>query len=580
MATSGSKSITPAKHLTLEFSWNRTGVSDTNNTSTVSWKLQLITDAYASISSSANKKWSVTVNGSKYSGTNTIGINASTTKTLASGSTTIAHNNDGTKTFSYSFSQEFGINFSGAYIGTQSASGTGTLDSIARKALITAAPNFNDEDNPTINYTNPLGNSATKIEVCISLTGSTDDISYREVSKTGTSYTFNLTLAERNRLRDATLTSTTRTVHFFIQTTVNGSTIRHSVPRQLTIVNCTPTVTGTVKDINQNALALTGDASKLIKGYSIAQIDISAQPRKRATIDGYAAYLDNNVVGVTASATVQAVSSSNFKLGAVDSRGLWGYYTPSLTLIDYKALTCGLDCGIPSAEGSVSLSITGNYFNGSFGAVSNTLTVQYRYKADDGTYVSWITVTPTISGNTYSAQFNVTGLDYQKAYTFQARALDEVITDGILSGEVKIKTSPIFDWSATDFNFNVPIYYMGDTKLCYEAGDTITFSNYSACWAGFVTSAGKEATFTIPLSKPILATGATISGTVICRSNGNYLDSTTGISIPDSTKFSYDTKISETGIYVHLSYNAAIPNAQNNGAFVAVPSGTFSITLS
>ena len=121
---------------------------------------------------------------------------------------------------------------------------------------------------------------------------------------------------------------------------------------------------------------------------------------------------------------------------------------------------------------------------------------------------------------------------------------------------------------------------MGDTKLCYEAGDTITFSDYGACWAGFVTSAGKEATFTIPLSKPILATGATISGTVICRSNGNYLDSTTGISIPDSTKFSYDTKISETGIYVHLSYNAAIPNAQNNGAFVAVPSGTFSITLS
>ena len=580
MATSGSKSITPANYLTLKFSWNRTSVSDTNNTSTVSWKLQLITDKNAYISSSASKKWSVTVNGSKYSGTNTLGINASSTKTLASGSTVIAHNSDGTKTFSYSFSQEFGINFNGTNIGTQSASGTGTLDTIARRATITAAPNFNDEDNPTISYTNPLGNSATKVEVCISLTGSAADIPYREVSKTGTSYTFNLTTAERDKLRDATLTSTTRTVRFYIQTTVNGSILRHSVERQFTVINCTPTVTGTVKDINQNAVALTGDESKLIKGYSVAQIDISAQPKKRATIDRYEAYLDNKVVGVNASTTLQAVSSANFKLGAVDSRGLWGYYTPSLTLIDYKALTCGLDCGIPNAGGSVSLSITGNYFNGSFGAVSNTLTVQYRYKADDGAYVSWITVTPTISGNTYSAQFNVTGLDYQKAYTFQARALDEVITDGIVSGEVKIKTSPIFDWSATDFNFNVPIYYKGDTKLCYEAGDTITFDNYVACWAGFVTTAGKEAIFTIPLSKPILATGATISGTVICRSNGNYLESTTGISIPDSTKFSYNTKISETGICVRLLYKAAIPNAQNNGAFIAVPSGTFSITLS
>ena len=284
MATSGSKSITPARLLTLKFSWNRTSVSDVNNTSTISWKLQLITDTHASISSGASKKWSVTVNGTKYSGTNTIGIGAGSTKTLASGSTVIAHNGDGTKTFSFSFSQQFGINFNGANIGTQSASGTGTLDTILRKALITAAPNFNDEDNPTINYTNPLGNRATKVEVCISLTGSAADIPYREVSKTGTSYTFNLTAAERNTLRNATLTSTTRTVHFFIQTTINGSTIRHSVPRQLTIVNCNPVVTGTVKDINQNAVALTGDESKFIKGYSIAKIDISAQPKKGAAL--------------------------------------------------------------------------------------------------------------------------------------------------------------------------------------------------------------------------------------------------------------------------------------------------------
>ena len=132
MATSGSKSITPARLLTLKFSWNRTSVSDVNNTSTISWKLQLITATHASISSSASKKWSVTVNGTKYSGTNTLGIGAGSTKTLASGSTVIAHNSDGTKTFSFSFSQEFGINFNGANIGTQSASGTGTLDTILR----------------------------------------------------------------------------------------------------------------------------------------------------------------------------------------------------------------------------------------------------------------------------------------------------------------------------------------------------------------------------------------------------------------------------------------------------------------
>lgn len=580
MATSGNKSITPATHLTLKFNWSRASVSEANNTSTVNWNLQLITDKYASISSSASKKWSVTVNGTKYSGTNTVGINTSTTKTLASGSTTIAHNSDGTKTFSYSFSQEFGINFGGSNIKTQSGSGTGVLDTIARRATITAAPNFNDEENPTITYTNPLGNSATKIEVCISLTGSKDDVPYREVSKTGSSYTFSLTDAERNTLRAATSTSNSRTVHFFIQTTIGGSTVRHSVAKTLSIINCKPVVTGTVKDTNSASIALTGDSAKIIKGFNTVSASITATPKKGATISSYLITLDNKVVSRTSSVTLQNVESGGFQLAAVDSRGNITTVRKYSTTVDYIALTCGLNTGIPSAEGSVSLSINGNYYNGSFGAVNNSLTVQYRYKEDDGDYVNWINTTPTISNGTYSVDVNVTDLDYQKAYTFQARAVDKVNTSGALSGEAKIKTMPVFDWSATDFNFNVPTYYKGNTKLCYEAGDTITFSAYAACWAGFVTSAGKEATFTIPLSKPILATGATVSGTVICRSNGNYLDSATGISIPNSTKFSYDTKISETGIYVHLSYKAAIPNAQNNGAFIAVPSGTFSITLS
>ncbi|WP_226164213.1 DUF859 family phage minor structural protein, partial [Hymenobacter terricola] len=53
------------------------------------------------------------------------------TKTLASGTTTIAHNADGSKTFNYSFSQQFDITFNG-WIGTISGSGSGTLNTIAR----------------------------------------------------------------------------------------------------------------------------------------------------------------------------------------------------------------------------------------------------------------------------------------------------------------------------------------------------------------------------------------------------------------------------------------------------------------
>ena len=73
----------------------------------------------------------------------------------------------------------------------------------------------------------------------------------------------------------------------------------------------------------------------------------------------------------------------------------------------------------PTASGACTLTITGNYFNGSFGAPSNTLTVQY--KIDCG---SWTTATATKKGNTYTATVNLTGLDYTQTYTFQARAVD------------------------------------------------------------------------------------------------------------------------------------------------------------
>lgn len=132
MATSGYRNVTVTEWDTLRFTWNLASQDYAKNTSVVTWTLQLISGTYGQISSTAKKAWSVTINGTKYNGTNTVGIGNNETKTLASGSITIAHGADGTKTFSFSFSQEFGITFDGASIGTKSGSGTGTLNTIPR----------------------------------------------------------------------------------------------------------------------------------------------------------------------------------------------------------------------------------------------------------------------------------------------------------------------------------------------------------------------------------------------------------------------------------------------------------------
>lgn len=145
MATSGSKSVSVTAYDTLKFSWTAGAQNIDKNQTPVSWKLQLISVKYGAISSSASKAWSVTVNGTKYSGTNTVGIAENATKTLASGTTTITHDADGSKSFNFSFSQEFNINFNGQ-VGTKSGSGSGTLNTIPRATTPKITPTSQDLD--------------------------------------------------------------------------------------------------------------------------------------------------------------------------------------------------------------------------------------------------------------------------------------------------------------------------------------------------------------------------------------------------------------------------------------------------
>ena len=111
----------------------------------------------------------------------------------------------------------------------------------------------------------------------------------------------------------------------------------------------------------------------------------------------------------------------------------------------------------PDTSGNFTFEVDGNCFNGSFGVASNTLTVQYRYKAGSGSYSAWANMTVSRSGNTYSATVDITGLDYTQTYTFQAKAQDALET--ITTDAVAVKTLPIFDWSGEDFNFNVPVNF-------------------------------------------------------------------------------------------------------------------------
>ena len=436
-----------SNQITLRFNWSQSSQSIANNNSVVSWNLQLIASG-GSISSSASKSWAVTVNGTNYSGTNTVGISSGTTKTLASGSTTIAHNADGTKSFSFSFSQQFDINYSGVgWIGTKSGSGSGTLTTIPRTSSVSAT-NANIGENITITI-NRASSSFTH-----TLTYNFSELTGTIATKTSsTKVTFTLPTSFYTKVTNSK-TSWGRVIceTYSGSTKIGTSECRFDVYVKESTNK--PGISVTVVDINDTTKALTGDNNKLIKYYSKAQFALTATPKNSATITTRSVtYNGSTVTGGSGNSWTDqftGATSGSFQFGVTDSRGFSNSVTVNKTLINYVKITCTMNTSNPTASGECTLTIKGNYFNGSFGSTNNTLTVQY--KKDSG---SWTNATATLSGNAYTATVKITGLDYTKAYTFQARATDKLAT--ATTDAKKVQSRPIFDWGSDSFHFHVGV---------------------------------------------------------------------------------------------------------------------------
>lgn len=137
MAKSGSTTKEALSWIDLKFSWWEIEQSTVNNTTTIGWKLEGITGGGAVYVS--NRTWVVTIDGTEHTGKVKVSLDKNSTQVLAEGTSDIKHNADGSKTFSYSFSQQFNLTLnSGKYMGTYNGNGSGTLDDIARASTLTA----------------------------------------------------------------------------------------------------------------------------------------------------------------------------------------------------------------------------------------------------------------------------------------------------------------------------------------------------------------------------------------------------------------------------------------------------------
>lgn len=380
MATSGSTSVTVTSWDTLKFSWSESSQSTANNTSTITWKMELIAGSSGRISSSAYKDWSVTVNGESYSGTNKIGISNNSTITLASGTTTIAHNSDGTKTFNYSFSQEFAITFSGNYIGTKSGSGSGTLDTIPRKSSLTVA-------NGTLGTAQTLTVTRESSSFTHTITYKCGNASGTVVSKsssTSISWTPPLTLAQQNT------TGTSVSVTFTI-TTYSGSTSVGSSTKTATYTipsSVKPSVSVGVTD----ATGYLGTYGSFIQGLSKLKIVATASGSQGSTIKSYKTEADGKTY-TAATVTTDVLKGSGtltIKVTVTDSRGRTATASTTITAVAYKPPQITELVVYRCTENAVA-DPSGQYLAVDFDAVvtdlneknSATYTLQYKKQTDD-----------------------------------------------------------------------------------------------------------------------------------------------------------------------------------------------------
>ena len=359
------------------------------------------------------------INGTNYSqsisSSQVISHNSYTT--LFDRTVTISHNADGSKTIyvsSYIKHARFSSSSQGFNV---------TLSTIPRQATLTSAQNFNDVDNPTIQYSNPAGTVVTSLQACISLDGSQADIAYRDISKTGTSYTFELTEAERNVLRAASPDSNTLSVIFYVKTVLSGNTYYSTLTRTMTIVDADPTITGaTYVDSTTRTVQLTNNDQLIIQNQSNVRFNISSLAAKKY------ATLSQVVISANAETIYDSISGStysnySYRFGKInsssnvtatitvrDSRGNSTSVTLPITMLAWSLPTASISC----ARQNNYYSETDLTVNASYSSIDNKNYVNIQYRTKEVGSSTWGSFT-TISNNT---TYTIT-LDNTKQWNIQ-----------------------------------------------------------------------------------------------------------------------------------------------------------------
>jgi len=427
-----------------------------NNTTTVQTRLTSVVNSGSG--SGSNYKFTCTYC-STVSGSGTWTF---ASETITSGSSTVTHNSDGTK----SITLKATVKVANAGLSEHTLSATATLPTIPRKASITSAPNFTDEDNPTITYSNPAGNSASTLQASIYLPdGLTGLALYRDIPKTGTSYTFNLTNEERERLQNNCTTAKSRAVRFYVRTVLGGTNYTHYLEKTLTIVNANPTMTYTKTENNTDVISLldSSSASTVIKNASNITIAVTPTAHKGATISSVV--INHNGVNYTATES-SGVYSATFDITGdtttittTDSRGYTVSEVWQPTVIEYQKVKQNSFsfARVNPTSSNITFTLDSVYYQQTFGNTANVPTI--KWKLDEGNWNTLSSSQYTIDTTNNKVTVNITlnnAISYMNSGTFYVEVSDLLST---WTNSMNVtKGIPVFEFGEDDVQVNGDLY--------------------------------------------------------------------------------------------------------------------------
>lgn len=368
------------------------------------------------------------------------------------GAVEIAHEADGSKSVAIAVSVRGYTTSGGAGSGwSVSGSQTVTLTTIPRASTIGAtdanigAVSMIAIGRKSSAYTHSIQYQFAALSGWITASGG---VSPSEVRLTAVSIPWVIPAAFYAQIPDAKSGTVTLTCRTYSGSTQIGDDQAATIAATASADKCAPVVSGTVVDSNDETIALTGDANVLVRYCSTALCTISAEARNSASV------ASKTIAGKVVTGDTRSIANvevGTFAFGATDSRG---YTTVSESvvkaMIDYVQLTNNPVAVRPApTTGEAVLTVKGDYFNGSFGAVDNALEIYYRIGSG-----SYVPVTPEISGNSYSAEVALSGMIYTQSYQIEV-----VVTDKLSRVPKKatlMRGLPVFDWGEDDFVFHVP----------------------------------------------------------------------------------------------------------------------------